>query len=226
MPNKNRSQDNIGQNRAAGSQDFRPLAPLGVTMKRPCNLSTTAIWEEFSDRLRRFILKSVQQEQDADDILQDVFYKIHDSVHNLKDGDKLESWIYQITRNAVVDHYRRRAKSLTDVSEIPDVAGEDVAAAGMDDSNEDVSACIRPMIADLPEKYRQAILLTEYEEMTQKELAENLGLSLSGAKSRVQRARGRLKDMLLACCHFEFDRLGNITDYQPREGSCRQCSGD
>ena len=186
-------------------------------------LSTNAIWEEFSDRLRRFILKRVWHEPDADDILQDVFYKIHNSIHNLKKEDKLESWIYQITRNAIVDHYRHRAKSLTEISEIPEISGEDVVT---EDMNENISACLKPMIDDLPVKYRQAILLTEYEKMTQKELAENLGLSISGAKSRVQRARKNLKDMLLACCHFEFDRLGSIIDYQPREGTCRQCSGN
>ena len=51
-------------------------------------------------------------------------------------------------------------------------------------------------------------------------LAERLGLSLSGAKSRVQRAREKLKQQLLECCHFELDRRGHIIDYQPR---CQCC---
>jgi RNA polymerase sigma-70 factor (ECF subfamily) len=80
---------------------------------------------------------------------------------------------------------------------------------------------VRVFIGRLPEVYRQAILLTEYEGLTQRELAERLGISLSGAKSRVQRAREKLKRMLLDCCHFEFDRLGRIIDYQPR---CQCCA--
>ncbi len=84
------------------------------------------------------------------------------------------------------------------------------------------------MVERLPDDYREALLFTEYEGLTQKELAERLGVSYSGAKSRVQRAREKLKTMLLACCHFEFDRLGKVIDYQPRCACCRnqECSAD
>ncbi len=67
---------------------------------------------------------------------------------------------------------------------------------------------------------RQALILTEYQGLTQRELAERLGLSFSGAKSRVQRAREKLKQQLLECCHFELDRRNHILDYQPR---CHRC---
>ncbi|HAH00091.1 MAG TPA: RNA polymerase subunit sigma-24, partial [Ktedonobacter sp.] len=63
--------------------------------------------------------------------------------------------------------------------------------------------CIKTMVDSLPNDYREALYLTEYEGLTQRELADRLGLSFSGAKSRVQRAREKLKVMLLDCCHFE-----------------------
>jgi RNA polymerase sigma-70 factor (ECF subfamily) len=84
-----------------------------------------------------------------------------------------------------------------------------------DDVVSELIPCIQEMIDDLPADYRQALILTEYEGLTQKELAQRLGISLSGAKSRVQRAREKLKIMLLNCCHFEFDRLGRVVDYEP-----------
>jgi RNA polymerase sigma-70 factor (ECF subfamily) len=80
------------------------------------------------------------------------------------------------------------------------------------------------MVDRLPEPYREAIILTEYEGRTQKELAEYLGISLSGAKSRVQRAREKLKIMLLECCYFEFDRRGKVIDYHSRSEPCLICS--
>src|SRR2546427_4921488 len=80
--------------------------------------------------------------------------------------------------------------------------------------------CIRAMVRNLPELDRQALVLTEYQGLTQKEMAERLGLSFSGAKSRVQRAREKLKQQLLECCHFELDRRGHIIDYQARCHSC------
>ena len=80
---------------------------------------------------------------------------------------------------------------------------------------------IRGAVAGLPEPYREALLLTEYEGLTQQQLAERVGISLSGAKSRVQRGREKLKQILLDCCHVELDRRGGIIDYQ---GQCDCCA--
>ena len=186
-------------------------------------VGTEQIWQEFSDRLRLFILRRVRSEHDTEDILQDVFWKIHNNIHTLKHGEKLEAWIYQIARNTIIDYYRHHGKAPSDIAEMPEQAAEPVVAG---DTPEEVVACLKPMIDDLPEKYRQAVVLTEYENLTQKEMSQKLGLSLSGAKSRVQRAREKLKGTLLACCHFDFDRRGNILDYQPKEQTCRYCSED
>ena len=186
-------------------------------------VSTERIWRQFSDRLRLFVLRRVSSQHDAEDILQDVFWRVHENIDTLRHGDKLEAWIYQIARNTIVNYYRDQAKSPLDISESPEPAVEPVAA---EDWLEEVAACLKPMIDELPEKYRQAVVLTEYEDLTQKEMSQRLGLSLSGAKSRIQRARERLKGTLLACCHFEFDRRGNIVDYRPKEQTCRYCSED
>ena len=76
------------------------------------------------------------------------------------------------------------------------------------------------MVAALPETYREALRLTEYQGLSQKALGERLGISFSGAKSRVQRARAKVKEQLLDCCHFQFDRVGQIIDYQSRRDCC------
>ena len=137
-------------------------------------VGTDQIWQEFSDRLRSFILRRVRSEHDTKDILQDVFWKIHSNIHTLKHGDKLEAWIYQIARNTIIDYYRHQAKLPSDISELPEPGVEPVAA---EDRPEEVVACLKPMIDGLPEKYRQAIVLTEYENLTQKEMSQKLGLS-------------------------------------------------
>ena len=50
----------------------------------------------------------------------------------------------------------------------------------------------------------------DFEGMSQKEYADRLGISISGAKSRVQRAREKLKDLILKCCDYQFDKYGNV----------------
>lgn len=185
-------------------------------------MTTEKVWETFHPRLKQFIFRRIPEEQSAEDILQDVFLKIHTRIGSLHDEEKLQSWIYQIARNAIADHYRAH-KTTLDLSEALSLPTEPVAE---DDVVKELLPSIKAMVDNLPSEYREALILTEYEGLTQRELAERLGLSLSGAKSRVQRAREKLKTMLLDCCHFEFDRLGKVIDYQPKCGCCShgECS--
>ena len=179
--------------------------------------TTEHIWEAFHTPLQQFIRRRVSDEATAEDVLQDVFLKIHLHGEGLKDVKKLESWIYQITRNAIIDSYREpRPVATLESPEVLDLSEE----LPDDDVVSELLPCVRAMVRSLPELDRQALVLTEYQGLTQKELSERLGLSFSGAKSRVQRAREKLKQQLLECCHFELDRRGHIIDYQPRCHSC------
>jgi len=179
-----------------------------------------SIWTEFSTPLRDFIKNRVKNDQDVDDILQNVFFKIHNSIGSLKQADKIHAWVFSITRHALADFYRTR-KSESDITKFP----EDIICDSEDKltANDEIAQCLIPMIKHLPEKYKQAILLTEFQNLSLKELSERMGLSVSGAKSRVQRARLKLKEMLLGCCHLEFDRLGNVIDYKHKCSDCKFC---
>ena len=175
------------------------------------------VWSDLGDTLKRFIVRRVNDEQVAEDILQDVFLKIHNGIANLNDERRIQAWVYQIARNAIVDHYRRFHS--------PTELLDNLAAPEADDAEVErqLARSLRGMVEQLPEAYRQALALTAFEGLTQKEVAGRLGLSLSGAKSRVQRAREKLRAMLLDCCHFEFDRMGHVIDYYPRGLYCERC---
>ena len=176
--------------------------------------TTERVWEEFNTGLKHFILKRVPDEPSAEDILQDVFLKIHTHIDSLRQEEKLQSWIYQIARNAITDYYRthRHTPDLPETPYVPEDPFDDVVS--------DLLPYVKELVDSLPPDYRVALILTEYEGLTQRELAERLGISVSGAKSRVQRAREKVKIMLLSCCHFQFDRLGRIIDYGPNCGCC------
>lgn len=178
--------------------------------------STTEIWEEFGDSLRTFINRRVNDPDDVEDVFQDVFLKIHSRIDTLEDHSRLVAWLYQITRNTIIDHYRKR-RPLSDLEETKIELDEDME----EEPAAQLASGLRNFMDCLPEKYRQAVVLTELEGLTQAQLAENLGLSLSGAKSRVQRGRELLRQALLDCCHFEFDRRGNLRDYSSRQDCCR-----
>lgn len=182
---------------------------------------TEQLWGDFTSHLRRFIACRVSDEADVDDILQEVFIKIHRGIDRLEDPSKLHAWVYQITRNVIIDHYRKADKVVEVKSELPDVLAEDT---GNEEVEAEVATWLRPMMEELPEKYREALQLTDVQGLTQKELAERLNISISGAKSRVQRAREKLKDVLLECCHVEVDRRGKVVDWESREPDCGYCT--
>ncbi len=197
----------------------------------------TALWQVFHDRLYRFIQQRVKNPADADDILQDVFLRIHHRLSTVRDRDRLVSWIFQIARHAVIDHYRSSSKrwDMATEREIELAANPWVDEEADTTLNQELARCLQPMLQALPSTYQEALQLVELEGMTKKAAAERLGLSLSGAKSRVQRGRQQLKAMLMECCEIERDRIGNVLNYQLKQGascgsqeltkSCCSCQG-
>lgn len=171
------------------------------------------LWRDYRDRLVRFVRRRVEDAATAEDIAHDVLVRAYQRRDTLRSGEKFEAWLYQITRNAVIDHYRARrpAGELPAELAAPDDEGSHAA-------REELAACMRPLVAALPPRYRDAVTLSELHGLTQNETAERLGLSLSGAKSRVQRARRMLEEKLLACCRVELDNRGAVVDYERRDG--------
>lgn len=188
--------------------------------------NTEQIWNEFSSGLRAFISRRVSNSSKAEDILQDVFIKIHSNIHLLKEDSKIRSWVYQITRNTIIDYYRKQKIKIDDIDTIT-LENKDTVHS-IDDMIEagpfqEVAAGLRGMIDELPDKYSQALYLVEFEGLSQVELAKKLGISISGAKSRVQRGRQLLRESLMKCCHFELDRFGVIINFHP---ACCCCCHD
>lgn len=185
-------------------------------------VSTESIWRQLSADLRRFLRRRVADDHTAEDLLQETFVRIHRSLSTLKESDRLAGWVYRIARNVLHDHQRRKANAGMTLD-----AAESVEEG--DDREEKLrrqaSQWLHEFIGQIPEGYREAVLLSEIEGLPQQEVATRLGLSLSGAKSRIQRGRSLLKEELERCCTFELDRRGNVVDYEPRPDRkvCRNC---
>lgn len=176
-------------------------------------MNLSVIWQDFSDHLLAFIKTKVNHPDDALDILQDVFVKVGTRFSSLKEEEKLQAWLFQITRNTIIDYHRNKQKKIIDTSLLEqDNRG----------SNTEIIACVRNLITLLPENYRLAVELSELEQIPQKELAKRLNLSYSGTKSRVQRGREKLKELLIQCCNVQHDKYGNIIEFTPRK-SCSKC---
>jgi RNA polymerase sigma-70 factor (ECF subfamily) len=153
--------------------------------------------------------------------------RIHRHRDELDRVQQVSPWVYRIANNAIIDYYRRPARERPVGAEVepagpadlpwpPDVDSADVRA--------ELAGCLRPMLDRLPDKHRQAIMLTEFAGVTQTAAAAQLELSVSGMKTRVQRARRQLKDIVLDCCHVDLDSRGAVTNFYSRDPTCRHCA--
>ena len=185
------------------------------------SISTEQTWQEMNQKLRGFFRRRIGDAQLAEDLLQETFLRIHNGLASLAEREHLGAWVYRIARNTLVDYLRKGFAT----REIPteDLTGTEDPFA--ETADEDVAWWLRQMVRQLPAKYQAAIELAELEGVSQREVSERLGLSLSGAKSRVQRGREQLKALLVRCCRWELDRQGGVVDYQPRS-PCPVCGAD
>jgi RNA polymerase sigma-70 factor (ECF subfamily) len=175
-------------------------------------------WRSINEELRSFLRSRVPCQADVDDLLQDVFLRVSGNVESLRDARRIDAWVYQIARNAIADYYRRRSRSDEPVE---DVAAVDCPGNGPENKNESVAAWLPQLIEALPSTLQGAVRLSEIEGLSQAETARRLGISLSGAKSRVQRGRRRLEELIREHCRIELDRRGNVITCEPtRADAC------
>lgn len=168
-------------------------------------------WNAIAPRLQAFVRKRISDGALAQDIVQDVFIQFHLHGHQLKDQGKLTGWIFRVARNQIVDFYRNRKWSRI-ASAIPLVAEENR-------TQECVSECIKEEIERLPEKYKRPLEKAELQGVPQVRLALEWGLSYSGLKSRVQRAKELLRRRMKQKYYIEHDRYGNIQTCLSRRGN-------
>jgi RNA polymerase sigma-70 factor (ECF subfamily) len=179
-------------------------------------------WQDLHRRLFDFISRRVTGRENAEDILQEVMLRIHRHRGEVLVSEAVGAWIYRIAQNAIIDHYRRASTR----REIPvalgdeweELAGTASGTPPPDEIRRELAVCLAPLVQRLPAKYRDAIVITEFEGVSQVEAARRLGLSVSGMKARVQRARVQLKGLLLACCDVEVDSRGGLIGYRAPNG--------
>jgi RNA polymerase sigma-70 factor (ECF subfamily) len=199
-------------------------------------------WSLLSAKLRPFIAKRVEPTA-TNDVLQDVFLRMHRGLPNLQDEERFGTWVYQIARSAIAEHHRLRAKHpLLPGSDSLNATSADAQTSlvhnyppnaeelsnpmeSEDDraASRELSSCVTLFVARLPSPYREAITLTELEGLSQKEAAEMLSISLAAMKSRVLRGRAKLREMMETCCQIALDARGKVLSYEPRPATAANC---
>jgi RNA polymerase sigma-70 factor (ECF subfamily) len=183
------------------------------------------LWKDLHPRLRGFVRTRIADREAADDVAQEVLLRLHRSLADLRIEDRLDAFAYRIARNAIIDHYRARARA-KEVPAAPDELASRIDADGdtdhgMNDEHgvQELARCLEPLVRRLPEPYREALTLTDLGSLSQVEAASVTGLSVPGMKTRVQRARAQVHELLIGCCDVALDNRRQIAEVR-RTGPC------
>ncbi|MCH2176162.1 MAG: RNA polymerase sigma factor SigZ [Lentisphaeria bacterium] len=177
------------------------------------------LWDEFHDRLLAFIRSKVNNQQDAEDILQQVFIKIHKKINTVQDEDKLVSWVYQVARNTINDCYRSCYKH----KEVKfDESYMQISPQESKNLNTEIIRGLKGFTQLLSEDDREIIRMHDFQHLKHREIAKKLGISENTSKSKLKRAKERLKKQIFNCCDFTLDHYGNVVDYE-RKDDCGNC---
>lgn len=178
--------------------------------KPPTYTCVRNAWKKHEAELRRFLTNRLSDPHVAEDVLQEVFVKAMRHVNGFCELSSARAWLFEVARNAVIDHFRLKREHVDLPEDLAVDVNESLTVDGL-------AACVPRVLSELNEKDREAIILCDLQGMTQETFAQMKGISLSGAKSRVQRARKRMQEQLTRACRVEFDENGRVLSFVPRE---------
>ena len=182
------------------------------------DVQSEAVLSSLADRLCAFIRKRVANQADADDILQDSFQAMQQRLETLQNHDRFEAWVYQIVRHKIIDYYRKPKRNQESIDLHEESAGEEQELI------KELVPCLENMLPKLPEADRIALEQIDIQQRGIKAFADAQSLSESAAKSRVQRARKKMRTMFQECCQVTTNSSGSLTAIHER--SCTHCGPD
>lgn len=175
------------------------------------------IWALYKSSLKAFLLSKVSNPADVDDLLQEILIKTHNNLNSLRQTNSVKSWLFQVANRTIIDFYRKKNG--------PAILDNEALWYGEQEPGIkfELSQCIEPFLMMLPEEQAALLRNVELNGKSQKIYAQELGLSYSTLKSRVQKARTALRALFEDCCHYSVDKQGNLIDFDQKSIRCKNC---
>lgn len=175
------------------------------------------IWSSYRQRIKAFLFTKISNSADVDDLLQEILIKTHHNLANINSEDSIKSWLFQIANRTIIDFYRKNAR-------VNGINATDLWQHEHEQHvNVTLSSCIEPFFAALPEKEAALLRAIDLNGISQKAYAQQLQIPYSTLKSQVQQAREHLRALFERCCHYQFDKNGNLIDFEQKSTGCKKC---
>lgn len=166
-----------------------------------------ALYDAQAPRIRRYVARIVG-EADAEDVTQEAFARAHRALATHRGESRVSTWLYRIATNAAVDRLRSAASRETPAGAAlgegePDALLAQAACEAEADGRvirKEMSRCVLDLVDRLSPAHREVILLGELRDLSDREIADALGVTLEAAKMRLHRARRELRRLLEGSC--------------------------
>jgi RNA polymerase sigma-70 factor (ECF subfamily) len=164
------------------------------------------VWSNHKDHLLNFIKVKIDNEHIAEDILQEVSIKLYENLNRKTEINNYKNWLFQVARNTIADYYRKHKKQTELAINLP-----------VNDIDSGVCVCdLSGFVIKtyLPEKYSIPLYLSDIERKSQEEVSKKMNLSLTATKSRIQRGRKKLKEVINECIAISYNNNGQVSEFQ------------
>jgi RNA polymerase sigma-70 factor, ECF subfamily len=179
---------------------------LAADMKRFPESDYYSIVEQYQTVVRRLINMTVKNEWVSDDLTQETFIKAYNKMDSLEDISKIKSWLMRIAYNLCLDYFKSTARSKLDCLEsIEDVFSSNILPIEKQLECNEMSDCVQEKMLLLPQPYRTILYLFDCAGLTHREIAGVLEVNIGTVKTRLHRARTKMKAILKEHCDFKND---------------------
>ena len=173
---------------------------------------------QYMDALYTAAMRLTHNSADAEDLVQETYLKAYRAYGGFEEGTNLRAWLYRILTNTFINNYRskKRRPDETDIDEVEDLylyrrlGGLEAAAAGRSAEDELLDwftdSEVKEAVEGLPEQFRMAVLMSDVEGFSYKEIAEILDIPIGTVMSRLHRGRKALQRQL-----YEFAKSRHLT---------------
>lgn len=179
---------------------------------------TFPVTTEIYDRLLSFVSRRVATREEAEDLVQQLLLRLVQS--DAPTDHRFAAWVFRSAKNAVIDVYRRRKREAPTSSAVEEATAPDDRDGALGADEELIAECLRQLFETLSDADQEALRSIDIEGTPQSRFAQEHGLGYVATKSRIQRARKRLRHLLELHCNVTLDARGMPVSCAPRATNC------
>lgn len=171
-------------------------------------------WDENETLLKNWLIKQTGNYDQAQDLLQDVFIKAMKHKDVFCHIDNAKSWLFKVAKNSFIDSYRKSKGELLSI--VDDIDNQDSDDNSDSSPISDLEQCLTRVILELEDDDKEIIELCDIQGMHQADYAQKKKLSITATKSRIQRARKKLRQQMIISCQVQFNQ-DKVCCFTPRK---------